>query len=161
MNCMRAGRGLNRRLAAPLPGSSRATGSGLSPRDAGRRTALAGMRRRVSGPARQHSLWGATADACGFVLKAAARRRAAWMYGTCFMRRTRSCRTGALPLRAPSTAKWAARVTVCTFSEPAGSGGGPEPASARSDRDGALCGGARGRGDGADIAAHGQRAERN
>ena len=38
---------------------------------------------------------------------------------------------------------------------------GPEPASARSDRDGALCGGAPGRGDGADIAAHGQRAERN
>ena len=41
--------------------------------------------RRVSGRARQHSLWGATADACGFVLmKAATRRRAAWMYGTCF-----------------------------------------------------------------------------
>ena len=108
MNCMRAGRGLNRRLAAPLPGSSRATGSGLSPRDAGRRAALARLCRRVSGPARQQSLWGATADACGFVLmKAATRRRAAWMYGTCFMRRTRSCRTGALPLPAPSTAKWA------------------------------------------------------
>ena len=97
--------------------------AGLKPGDrirfiaagAGRRTALARLCRRVSGPARQQSLWAATADACGFVLKAAARRPAAWMYGTCFMRRTRSCQTGALPLPAPSTAKWAGRVTVCTF----------------------------------------------